>query len=123
MGGDGDHTGACRDLGLRPQRHFDLRRPFEHLEPYSYASEPYGHVALDWASSAVKVPAVDPEFRLRSVRPSAEHLLANLPQPHRFYWQGASSGSTRSARYASALPRTGVTTRVRPIGKTGSIAH
>jgi hypothetical protein len=64
---------------------------FEHLEPYSYWSEPkYGHLwQFDWSGPvAVKAPAEDPEYAsTRGLPFPLEHLLENLPDPKRFYWQ------------------------------------
>ena len=64
---------------------------FEHLGPYAYWSEPkYGRLwQLDWSEpQAVKVPAEDPEFASTpGLSFPLEHLLENLPEPRRFYWQ------------------------------------
>jgi hypothetical protein len=64
---------------------------FEHLEPYTYWSEPkYGRLwQLDLTHPiAVKVPAEDPEFASTpGLSFPLEHLLENLPDPKLFFWQ------------------------------------
>jgi hypothetical protein len=64
---------------------------FEHLEPYAYWSEPkYGDLwGLDWRRPvAIKVPEEDPDYASTpGLSFPLEHLLANLPEPRRFFWQ------------------------------------